>query len=316
MGSAGTTVATDELIISTLDQIGDGIWDQTYEKVPTFDWLNQKGKVNKNAGGYTQRFNIRTGKNTSSGKTSGYKTVLTNPVDTIDEVLYQLATYYATVTYSEELKNINSGEYAKIDLINDKISDAQNSIIDNVSTDLFASSIATDALNSLVYGIDSTGAIGGVNQSTISSWASYEASAGSFAAGGLEAMQLAYNTVGKGKKSGKPDLIVTTQTVFQYLQSTIRAFGGDWQIRKGDLGVEEIMWSGTPVIWDPDCASQTMLFLNSNALSLAIDGKANMKSTPFTKPADQMAYVGQIYCRLNVQIKERRALGKLTGVTA
>jgi hypothetical protein len=58
------------------------------------------------------------------------------------------------------------------------------------------------------------------------------------------------------------------------------------------------------------------LFLNSNAIELSVDGQANMKSTPFTKPPDQMAYIGQIYCNLELIVRERRALAKLGGITA
>jgi hypothetical protein len=316
MGSAGTTVSTDELIVATLDEQGREAFDQVFEKVPTFEWLRQNNKIRWDGSGYSIHVPIRIGKNTSSGKTSGYKTVTITPVSTINEVAYVMRRYYASVTYNQDMKDVNRGNKQIIDLVADKINEAKESIIDNCSTDLFAATTATDAFETLVAIADSTGAIGGVNQSSISSWAAYEAALGSFAAGGIEGMQLAFNTVGKGKRSGKPDLIVTDQTTFQYYQNALRAYGMDYFASKGDLGVDELKFSGARVIWDPDATSGDMFFLNSNALGLCIDGEANMKATEFVKPADQLAYVGQIYCRLATVCRERRALGKLTGITA
>jgi hypothetical protein len=314
--SSGTTVQTDELLVATLDEQGKEVFDQYFVDLPVFNWLKQKQKLNWDGSGATIRVPIRTGKNTSSGKTSGYKTLTTTPVSTLAEVLYQMRRYYATVTYSQDMKDANRGNKAIVNLVNDKIQEAKDSIIDNISVDLFAATTATDALDSLLVGIDSTGAIGGVNQSSVSTWASYEASAGSFAAGGLEAVQLAVNTVSKGKNSGRPDLIITNQTIFQYFQNAVRAFGGDYFASKGDLGVETVKFQGIPVIWDANAAASTILVLNSKAIDLCIDGQSNMSATEFVKPADQLAYVGQIYTRLQVVIRERRALGKLTGVTA
>lgn len=317
--SAGLTVSTDELIVATLNEQGREVFDQYFEEIPTWAWLLQNNGIRWDGSGYAMTMPIRIGKNTSSGKTSGYKTLTTTPVSTLAEVTYPLRRYYATVSYSQDLKDINRGNKTLVDLVDSKLTEAKESILDNISTDMFASSIASDAIDSLLTIVDSTGATGQVNQSTQSTWAAYEASLGSFAAGGIEGMELAYNTCSKGKRSGRPNLIVTTQTVFQYLQDAMRSYGmitmGKGPI-KGDLGVDEIEFMGAKVIWDPDCASATMLFLNSKSIGLVVDGEANMKATEFVKPANQFAYVGQIYMRLNLMCRERRALGKLTGIIA
>jgi hypothetical protein len=317
MASIGTgSITASELLVSTLDQQGSTVFDQFYEKIPMLEWFRQQGKVSLSGGGNAAHIPITTGKNTSSGVTSGYKTLTTTPVDTLNYVVYALKRYYATITMDQDTKDKNRGPEQLINLVTYKIEEGKNSISDLISQHLFATSVATDAIDSLPVAIDSTGAVGGINQSSVSVWASYEAACGSFAAGGPEAMQLAYNTISKGKKSGTPGLIVTDQTSFQYYQNAVRAFGGDYFVTKGDLGVPELKFMGARVIWDPDCTPGNMFFLNSNAIGMWIDGENNMKSTPMVKPADQLAEVGQIYCRLQLVTRERRALGKLTGITA
>lgn len=317
--SAGLTLSTDELIVATLNEQGRDVFDQYFEDIPTWEWLRKNNSVRWDGSGYAITTPIRIGKNTSSGKTSGYKTLTTTPVSTLKEVSYALKRYYATVTYSQDMKDVNRGNKALVKLVDDKLTEAKESILDNLSIDLHASSVGTDAIESLQTICDSTGATGQLNQSTESTWAAYEAAMGSFAAGGIEAMELAFNTCSKGKRSGRPNLIVTTQTVFQYLQDAMRSYGmismGSGPI-KGDLGVDEVKFMGASVIWDPDAYSGTMLYLNSKAIGLVIDGDANMKATEFVKPADQFAYTGQIYMRTQLICRERRALGKHTGITA
>lgn len=314
LGSSSITIT--DLLAATLDEQGKTVFDQTFEKIPTLEWLRKNNKVSWDGSGNTYQVPLNVAKNASSGKTSGYKTVATNPTQALNYVYYAMKKYYATITVDYDTKDINRGSNQIINLVTHYIDLAKNSINDNISTDLFAASVATDAIDSLPVAIDSTGAVGGLNQSSEATWASYEAAMGSFAAGGVEAMQLAFNTVSKGKKSGTPGLIVTDQTSFQYYQNAVRAFGGDYFAERGDLGIPELKFMGASVIWDPDCTAGTMFFLNSNALSLVFDGQANMKATQFVKPADQMAETGQIYCRLQLVTSERRALGKLTGITA
>jgi hypothetical protein len=316
MASAGTSVSADELIVATLDKQGKGAVDNVFVKVPAVEFFRQNGKVDYDGSGVTYRQAIKVSKNTSVGWTSGYKTLTTTPVSTIKEVLYQLKRCYASVTYSQDMKDINRGNAAVIKLVDDKISEAKDAIAEQISASLQASSVATDAIDSLQTTIDSTGAVGGLNQSSESAWASYEASCGSFAAGGIEAMQLAFNTVSKGRLSGNPGLIITTQTVYQYLQSALRAYGMDYFASRGDLGVEELKFMGAKVIWDPNALSGTMLFINPKGIGMAIDGQANMVATEFNKPIDQLAYTGQIYIRTQLICSERRAQGKLTGITA
>ena len=316
MASGGTTCSADELIVATLDELGRKVFDQTFNSMPALKWLQNNNKIDWDGSGYALRIPIRIAKNTSAGKTSGYKTLITTPVTTISEVTYQLARYYSSITYSQDLKDINRGNKAAVRLITDKLDEGKLAINDLIAADIFAASVATDAIQSLVTTIDATGIAGNLNQSTQSTWAAYETSMGSFSAGGLDYMQLAFNTVSKGRESGSPSLIITTQTVFQYYQSLLRSYGMDAFVTKGDLGITELKFMGASVIWDAAAASATMLFLNSNALGLVIDGEANMKSTEFVKPADQLAYVGQIYTRLQLVCRERRALGKLTGITA
>jgi hypothetical protein len=317
--STGLTISTDELLVSTLNKQGRKVFDQYFQKNPTWKWFQKNGGVDWDGSGNAYTVPISIGRNTSSGKFSGYDTLDTTPVSTLKEVSYAIKNYYASVTYSQEMKWINRGNLAIIKLLEHKVEEAKKSILYNLSVDMHASSVASKAIESLQTICDSTGATGQLNQSSESTWAAYEAACGSFAAGGIEAMELAYNTCSKGLESGSPDLIVTTQTVFQYLQDAMRSYGmismGSGPIR-GDLGVEEIKFNGAQVIWDPYALSGTMLFLNSNGVGLVIDGEANMKATEFVKPTNQMAYTGQIYMRTQIVCKERRSLGKLTGITA
>lgn len=317
MGSAGTTPTFDQLLATTLDEHGRDAFDNIFDGIPVVKHLMKNNRIKWGGAGATYRIPVKYAKSSASGWTSGYKKVKTTPQNFIGEAVYEDKKLYATVTYSDDEVQKNRGTMQLLDLVEEKIQQAKDTIMDDVATALFASSIGTDAMNSLVTTVDSTGTVGGIAQSSYSWWAAYEnASVGSFAAGGLSAMDLAWNTVSKGKVSGQPTIIVTSQTIFQYLQSAMRAHGMDVFVERKDLGVPEIEYNGVPVIWDAKCPSGTMFMLNARSLGLAVDGENNLKSSEFVKPADQLAKTGQIYSRMQLLCGERRAQAKLSGITA
>jgi hypothetical protein len=320
---ANASAQFTQLLAATLDEEGTKATDQIFEKVPTYEWLRQKGRVSKisdwkGSGKYFHP-KVTYAKSTASGYTSGYKTLNVIPQTFIGDAVYEMKLAYASCTYDIEGDVLtNRSPNQLINIVTEKKEQAKETIIDNLNTALFATSVATDYPNTLVTMVDSTGTIGGINQSTYSWWASYEAAVGSWASGGIEALDIAYNTVSKGKRSGMPGIIITDQTTWQYFANSVRAFagGGDNILHEGDLGVPAIKHNGVEVIWDPDCASGTMFLLNARSLGLVTDDEADLKSTEFVKPADQLAYVGQIYFRHQLITTERRAQGKLTGITA
>jgi hypothetical protein len=318
MGSAGTTVTIDNLLSSTLDKQGRKPIDQIFQKVVAYDWLSKKGKIDWDGSGATYRCPLTYAVSTASGVVSGYNTVETTPNQFIGETVYTMPRLYASVSYSQDEVDKNRSDAQLINLVDAKITQAKNTIVKNANDYLFASSLATDAPNPLALVIDSTGTVGGLNQSTYAWWASTETSLGSFTAGGIAGVQTMINTLSKGKASGMPDLAITDQTTFQYMQNAIRAYGYFDLNDKGqnDLGVPSVRFNGVDFIWDPNCTSGVIYYLNSNSLGLAIDGQANLKSTEFVKPYNQLAHVGQIYLRMQLVTTERRAQGKHTGVTA
>jgi hypothetical protein len=318
MGSATTTPSIDNLLASTLDFQSRKPVDQIFQKVPMWNWLLKNGKVDWDGSGATYRCPLTYAVSTAAGVVAGYGLVDTTPNEFIGETVYVMPRLYASVSYNQDEIDKNRSDKQLINLVNTKISQAKNTIATNANGYMFATSVATNAPNSIDTTVDSTGTVGGLNQSTYSWWASTETSLGSFAAGGIEGMQTIFNTLSIGLATGTPNLIVTSQTIYQYIQNAIRAYGMfDFASeRTNDLGVPSIKFMGTDVIWDPHATASTIFFLNSDSLGIAIDGQANLKSTEFVKPADQLAYVGQIYLRAQLITTERRAQGKLTGVTA
>jgi hypothetical protein len=313
--STFTNVAT-----AALDKYGKTLVDNIITGIPTFLHLKKKGGVvDWNGEGDNYHHPISFAVSPASGPTSGWKQVSVANNDFLGSVSYKMKKHYATIAVSDDELNACRGEAELINLTNAKITQATDSIQLNINSSLHAATVATDDIDSLAVAIDGTGTIGGIAQATYTWWASTETgSVGSFAAGGIEAMQTMCNTLRNRKASNGPDLIVTTQTIFQYYQNATRAFSirDIGQTKIGDLGVPQIEFEGIPIIWDPNCTSGVMYFINSKGMQLVIDSKSNMKMTEFVKPADQMGKIAQMYIRLQLVMLERRACGKLTGISA
>jgi len=112
-----------------------------------------------------------------------------------------------------------------------------------------------------------------------------------------------------------PDLIVTTQAIFEH-------FADEAYEKAGYLVHDEIplklgfksggSFNGCPVVWSDQCTAQTMYFLNTKYLKLVVHPEANFESTGWQQMAtnnlDLLALVTIAY---NVVCSNRAAQGLL-----
>ena len=130
-------------------------------------------------------------------------------------------------------------------------------------------------------------------------------------------MRLGFNTPSLGGKD-HPNVIVTTQTLFQSYEGLLTVdvdiLSTDTK-KLGDAGFQALEFKGVPIVWDEQCNSGVMYFLNTEHMKLVVHKDANFAVTDFVKPENQDARVAQILFMGNLTCDRRKSFGKLTAKT-
>lgn len=123
----------------------------------------------------------------------------------------------------------------------------------------------------------------------------------------LDRMTTMYNTCSKWKGKGRrsPDIIITTQEIYEEYESQVRANGfgqflfGD-TAKRADLGLGDLAFKGAQVTWDPDCEAGQMYFLNSDTVEFMYDPDAWLEMTEWKARHNTLDRYAQIFTVCNL----------------
>ncbi len=290
--------------------------DAVFNRLTLFDWLSKKNKIRR-GGGTSIIVPIRSSKNNTAASYSNYGVINTAPQDNETAAQYLYKQYAASISLSGKEERVqNRGKQEVMDLMKIKMSDAEMALQDKLNTDLFAAAPATQDVGSLVTSIDATSTIGQISSTTYSFWQSTSTASGSFAAQGVADMRTLWNTLSQRQPASNPDLLLTTPTVHSFYEASLIAQQRYTSGGTGNSSFEKLMFKSAAVDMDAQATSGVMYFLNSDVMELVIDSATDFKLTEFVKPVDQDAKVAQYLVALELVIRNRRKLGKLTAITA
>jgi hypothetical protein len=193
--------------------------------------------------------------------------------------------YAASIGITGLEKRANNGEAAMINLLSAKTKQAEMSLKDRLSGDAFGDGTGNGSKNltGLAALVSSTATVGGLSPTTYTWWVSnVTASAGSFAATGIDKMRTSFNNVSFG--NDKPDAIFTTQAVFEYYEKSLQPQERFSSNTVADAGFLNLTFKGVPMMFDRDCTSGYMYLLNSNALAFVTHRYADFSTGPFQTP--------------------------------
>ena len=111
-----------------------------------------------------------------------------------------------------------------------------------------------------------------------------------------------------------PDLIVTTQVIFDAYESSLQAnkrFEGTSDL--ADAGFQTLRFKGAEVVVDSHVPDGVMLFLNSRYMDFKVHSKRNFTFEDFQKPINQDSRVAKIFWMGNLTCTNPRMQGALVG---
>lgn len=306
------------ILSTTLKKYRKTLVDNIHKSNAVWLFLKENGGTREEDGGERIVEPLMYGKNTTAKSYSGYEALDTTPQDGIDSAEYQWKQYSVSVSISGKEERQNAGTSRIINLLDAKTKQAELSLQEALSEGLFSDGTGNGSKNltGLEAMVLTTGTYGGINSATYTWWAAGQVETTSEALG-LAKMRAAFNNASVGGRD-MPDLIVTSQTLFQAYEGLLTAtvqVQSPGSKKLGDAGFQNLEFKGVPIVWDEQCASGTMYFLNTRHMKLVAHKDANFEVTDFVKPENQDARVAQILWMGNLTCNRRKSFSKLTNKT-
>ena len=325
MAGVSETRTYDAVLTTTLANYRKQLVDNIFDDYPFLSYLNGKlGKAMRGSsvkrtvdGGESIVEHLLYGMNSTVKSYAGAEPLDTTLQDGMTIARYNWKQYAASIGITGLEKRNNQGEAAMINLLSSKAKQAEMSLRDRMSVDSFADGTGNGAKNltGLAALISTSTTVGGISPTTYTWWqANVNASGGSFAAGGIDAMRTTMNNITFG--NDKPDLIITDQTTFEYYEKALQPQERFNSNTVADAGFMNLTFKGVPIVFDRDCTSGYMYFLNSKYLSFVVHKDADFSTGPFVTPENQDVSTAMILFQGNLTTNNRRKLGVIQGFTA
>ena len=314
----------DSLLTTTLANYRNKLYDNIFDVYPFLSWLNGKlgvalrGESVKRTldGGESIVEQLLYAQNTTAKSFSAYEQLDVTPQEGHTIARYNWKQYSVSIAINGLEKRSNMGESQLINLLQAKATQAEMSLRDQLSQGAFSDGTGNSSkdLTGLQALVSTTSTVGGLSPTTFTWWQGDVTAGGSFAATGLSTMRTTYNNITFG--NDKPDFIVTDQTNFERYEKVLQPQERYSNTKAANSGFTNLTFKGVPVVFDRDCPSGNMYFLNSQYINFVVHRDADMSTGPFIRPTNQDATVAQILFQGNLTTNNRRKLGVITGFSA
>lgn len=309
------------LLSTTLKKYRKQLVDNIHDSNAVFYQLKKGEGFREEDGGERIVEPLMYGKNTTAKSYDGYESLDTTPQTGIDSAEFNWKQYSVSISISGKEERQNSGTSRILNLLEAKTKQAEMSLTQVLSEGLFSDGTGNGGKNltGFLAMVDDAGTYGGINSATHTWWrATVEESSEAL---GLPDMRNAYNSSSVGGKDA-PTLIVTSQTLYESYEAlftNVAISGGGSHFstmsagrkQMADGGFQTLEFKGVPIIWDEQCTSDRMYFVNTKHMKLVMHKDANFKTTDFVKPENQDARVAQILVMGNLTCNRRASFALL-----
>jgi len=307
----------DEILSTTLKNYVPKLTDNIFSARPLFYALTNGQTIRRISGGAKIVVPVIYGTNSTAGSYSGTDTIDTTAQTGISAAEYDWKQYAATVTISGVEEAKNNGEAQIIDLLEGKIFQTQETIIENMNTMLFGNGTGNSnkdwlGLSALV---GSTGSPGGIDATDADNswWRSAVTNQGSTAIT-LASMATLYNNCSVG--NDQPTIGITGQNQYEAYEALLVDQIRYTDTDMADGGFQNLLFKGCPLTFDGTLAGEGKLFLlNTKYLQLVAHSDVWFKPTPFVRPTNQDAVYSQLLCYGELTTSNRARQGLMYGIT-
>jgi hypothetical protein len=160
------------------------------------------------------------------------------------------------------------------------------------------------------------GNIGNIDRDSYSWWQSNSVAMGSFGATGIAKIHSMLRLIAPAQGMDEPTLAVTTSDIFGYIENNFLNRVQLSPVKNGSLGFETIKIKNTEFVYDENCPSGYIFYLNPQYIKMKSYVMMKEKMSPYIQPQNQWTFTrlyGHLY---NIVVTDPEKLGRHTGVTA
>ena len=330
-GESTLSLTYQSLLTNTLFGYLDSgrFFDNIADATPPLEWYMSGERLRLQRGGERLSVAIMHELNDTAKSYSGYDVLDTTAQEGFTRAFYDWKQYAVAIAVNGNELTSNMGEAELFDILASKTSQAEISLADKLSTDLFSdgtgnSSKVLGGLQAMVDSSPTASTYASINRANNSAWRNQAAtSVGAAATQLLSNLRTQYNncTQGKGGMGSKPDWLTTTQTVHEAFEALMFPFlqyqGSATNDNSVNAGLSNLRYKNASVAWDADVPSGYLYILNGNHTWLAVHPDRNMSPAEggFQKPVNQDALITQILFKGELVTNANKKLGVLTGIT-
>lgn len=305
----------DEITTTTLRKRSKKLADNVSQNTALLMRLKEKGKVKPVSGGRTIFEEISYAENSTYKRYSGYETLDISPSEVFTAAEFNLKQAAVAVVMSGLEMLQNGGDEQVIDLLESRIENAEITMTNNISADIYSDGTADGGRQigglQLLVADAGTGTVGGINSSTWTFWQNYfyDFSANS-ATPGPTTIQRAMNTTWLNlcRNRDQPDLIIADNLYFSYYWESLQAIQRISNSNLGEAGFTNLKFMNADVVADGckggDAPASHMYFINSSHLHFRPHSKRNfvpLSPDRYSTNQDAMvkliAFAGNLTCR-------------------
>jgi hypothetical protein len=283
-----------------------------------FRRLTEKGRYRTEDGGLSIVTPLDYAANSTYQRYSGFDVLNVSAVDVITAAEFPWRQVAVNVAASGLEIRTNSGSNRIINFVKTKIKNAQRSMANGLSGDVYSDGTAVNQINGIQALISDagTGTVGGINSTTFPFWQNqvFDASDNSVtvSAATIEAGMMLPLWLQCTRGNDTPDLIVMDSNYFSFYEASQSSLKRYAPADEGKGGMISMKYKTADVFFDSSASgipANHMYFLNTDFLELVVHSDANMEIMPELRSVNQDAIVVPILFQGNLVCSNRARQG-------
>jgi hypothetical protein len=271
------TPNVSEIMTTTLESRTKKLADNVSENNALLNRLNKRGNVKPFSGGRVIYQELDYAENSTYKRYSGYETLNISPSEVFTAAEFDIKQAAVAISISGLEQLQNSGPEQMIDLLESRIVNAEKTMQNNLSSDLYSDGTADGGkqiggLQLLVADTPTSGTVGGINRLNWAFWRnqSFDATTDGGAAVTAANIQSYMNTMYLRTSRGTDhsDLIIADNNYYNAYWQSLQAIQRVGDSEMADAGFQTLKFMGADVVFDGGyggaAPANHMYFLNTN----------------------------------------------------
>lgn len=315
----------NEIVTTTLRNRSGKLADNVTNNNALLARMKKKGSIKPVSGGRTIVEELEYAQNGTYQRYAGYQVLNIQPSDVFTAAEFDWKQVAVAVTWNGlEIDVQNTGEDQIIDLLEARIANAEKTMRNNLSYDLYSNGTADGGLQIgglqlLVADAPNSGVVGGIDRSQWAFWRNQVFSGSNDGGAGVDAThiqgymnQLWLRTK---RQNDVTDLIVADNNYFQFYWNSLQQIQRITSENQGEAGYQTLKFMGADVVADGGvgaaCPANHMYFLNTEYIKYRPSSKRNMVPLENVQSINQDASVKLIVWAGNMTLSNAQLQGVL-----